>query len=229
MKSCRINALVILVFLVVLNQLVVAQASGSKLSCDLSYKSVMEENKIDKIDWVRRWFATYNKPPAKKWIGVWKGEPLVSWVLIEHPNFHAAERTTLWLARTKSRAVYWESVQVDYHSVEQIEKRTQRKEIKLDVYDKVFSLASSWKQAETLKPKLPIDDFSPEFWGVATVFDGKECRQLLLGLDDFMSCETKECHKPLKSGKIMKALEPILLEEKTLRKVLFLNRQSFKF
>ena len=201
--------------LVGLTQFAVAQTPSSKLNCDLSYKSIMELNKVDKIQWVQRWFATYNKPPAKRWIEDWKDESIASWVLIEHPNFHAAERTTLWLAKTKSRALYWESVQYDYHSNEQIEKRTIRKELRLDEYDKFFELASVWKQAEVLKPKVPVDNFNPEFWGFATIFSQGSCRQILLGIDDFMSCKTPECEKPLEIGKIMAALSPILLQEKT--------------
>lgn len=180
--------------------------------CELTYKSILEKNNLLQNPWVKNWFATYNKSPAPAWTAGWKKDRIVSYVLIEHPNFHAGERTTLWLVRTKSQAFYWESVQADYHSVVEIEKRTQRKEIMPADYDKFFEPAASWQQTAILKPKLPVDNFSPEFWGVATIFTGNLCRQMLLGLDDFMSCKTKECKKPLKSGKIMLALEPIVLE-----------------
>lgn len=197
-------------FLVTVSQHVHAQASAKGSGCDLSYKSIMEQNKVDKIEWVQRWFATYNKPPAKRWITHWKGDPIVSSVLIEHPNFHAAERTTLWLVRTKSRAFYWESVQADWHSVEEIEKRTQRKEIKPEIYDRFLETVSAWKQAEVLKPKLAVDGFSPEFWGFLTILANGPCRQMLLGLDDFMICPTKECKPgPESLGRLMKALSPI--------------------
>lgn len=187
-----------------------AQVTATPETCDVSYASIMKRNKIDKLEWVQRWFATYNKPPAKKWIEGWKDDPIVSWVLIEHPNFHAAERTTLWLARKKAKAWFWESVQIDYHSADQIEKRTLRRELRLEEYDKFFTAASAWKQAETLKPRLPVDNFNPEFWGFATVFEQNSCRQILLGLDDFMGCKTEKCDKPLETGKVMRALSPLL-------------------
>lgn len=198
--------------LIVLHHCAHAQTSANKINCDLSYKAIMEQNRVDKLDWVKRWFNTYNKSPAREWIEGWKNEPLVSWVLIEHPNFHAAERTTLWLAKTKSRAVYWESVQSDYHSVKEIDERTQRSEIAMEIYDKFFQNVSIWKQAEILKPKIPIDRMSPEFWGFLSVSSPTSpCKQILLGMDDFMKCPDKKCEPgPERLGRVMTALSPIL-------------------
>ncbi len=92
-----------------------AQGVDGSLGWDLSYKLILEQNKLNDIPWIKRWFETYDKSPIKSWIEQQKRDPIVSAVLIEHPNFHAAERTTLFLFRTKSKTFYWESVQVDYH------------------------------------------------------------------------------------------------------------------
>lgn len=208
----KLKVPIVLLMCVGLHQLAGAQTSASKLNCDLTYKAIMEQNKVDKLEWVQRWFITYNKSPVKKWIEGWKTEPLVSWVLIEHPNFHAAERTTLWLARTKSRAVYWESVQSDDYSVKEIDKRTQRTDITLEMYDKFFQTVSAWDQAKVLTPQHPTDGFSPEFWGFLSVSStNSPCKQVLLGMDDFMKCPDKKCEPgPERLGRVMTALLPIL-------------------
>lgn len=188
-----------------------AQTNGT--NCDLTYKTILEQNKLDKIEWIQKWFTTYSKSPAPSWISTWKGDPIVTSVLIEHPNFHAAERTTLLLVRTKSRAFYWESVQSDYYSAAEVEKRTQRKEIKAGKYDKFFETVAPWKQADVLKPRQPVDGVSPEFWGILTVFTNSTCRQIILGLDDFIGCPSQDCKPgPERLGRVMKALSPILLE-----------------
>lgn len=146
------------------------------------------------------------------WISEWKGDPIVSTVLIEYPAFHAAERSTLWLIRIKSRAFYWESVQADWHSDKRIAEHTQKKEIKPDAYDKFLKTVSSWKQADPLKPKEPVGDLNPEFWGFFNVFTEQTSRQMLLGIEDFTVCESKECKKA-KAGRLMAALSPILLDD----------------
>ena len=131
-------------------------------------------------------------------------------MLIEHPNFHAAERTTLLIFRTKTKAYYFESVQSDHHSESEIEKRTHRQEISLETYAQFHEKASSWKQLEDLQPIRPVDGFRPEFWGVTSIFSEGSCRQIILGMEDFMSCKTEDCKPPLDPGKVMEALSPIL-------------------
>jgi hypothetical protein len=77
---------------------------------DLSYEFVLERNKVAKSEWIWTWLKS-TESPATSWISEWKGKPIISSILIEHPAFHAAERTTTGVIRTEDEAFYWDEVE----------------------------------------------------------------------------------------------------------------------
>ena len=185
---------------------IIAQENSSTFGWDLTYSSILKINQIGPKEWVRDWLKTYTRSPAKTWISEWHQEPIVSSVLIEFPVFaHAGERSTLWLFRTKSHAYFWESVQSDVDSVERIAERTQKTELKPDVYDNFFMQVISCEQAKPLKPLNAPPDGIPGFLGFFSLYDKRTSRQILLNLEDFVVCETKKCEK-IKPGRVMAAL-----------------------
>src|SRR5215203_1560018 len=146
-SSAIISSLIVATFL---GTSVFAQ-SPSPPGWDFSYKSVLEKNNVGKDELISLWLDRY-KSPAEKWFASWKGKPIVSSILIEYPNFHAGEHTTMWLVRTGDEAFYWEG----------IEGRDSQNEepISPQIYDAIYKQVSSWQQ---LSPK-PAKDLPADEW-----------------------------------------------------------------
>ncbi len=203
---CMLKIAAALIIVTTLASALDAQQKPS-IDWDLSYKSVLERNNVAKTEWIWPWLAQY-KTPAEKWVTGWRGKPIVSSVLIEHPAFHAAEHTTMWLIRTADEAFYWESVAPG--------KRIGYEEpLSPDIYDTLYKEASTWQQ---LPPKpasdLP-DQVLPGYMGFLSTFGPGGSRQMLLTMDDFFICPDKADCGPgkLKIGRLMAALEPVLIPE----------------
>jgi hypothetical protein len=178
------------------------------LGWDLTYKSLLEQNKVEKNNWIWGWLAHY-RSPAEKWITNWKGKPIVSSILIENPAFHAAEHQTMWFVRTKDEAFYWEST--EGHETDESEEP-----ISTQIYDNFYKEASSWQQ---LSPKsaaeLP-DQVLPGYMAFLSVYGSNGSKQMLLTMEDFVICLNKSClpgPENMKEGRLMAALGPILIPE----------------
>lgn len=198
----------IFIVTILLSVLVCAQKIESSIGWDLSYKLLLERNNVTESDWIWQWLKKY-RSPAETWVANWKGEPIVSSILIEFPAFHAAEHTTMWFVRTKDEAHYWELV-------EGREADKNEELIKPEIYDALFNEVSSWRQLHP-KPasKLP-KEAPPGYFGLLSVFDSSGSRQMLLTLEDFVICLDESCEPgKLKSGRLMESLKPILLPEET--------------
>ena len=185
---------------------VIAQESSRPFGWDLTYSSVLETNKIGSHEWIRKWLASGYQSPAKKWISGWQGEPIVSSILIEYAGFsHAGEHCTMWLFRTKDHAYYRQEFEgVKFSDI--------KKSLKPEVYDNLFATASSWQQAKPEKPKDPQS--IPGYIGFLSLYDKDKSRQMLLTLEDFITCDTKEC-KSMKLGRLMIALDPVMPKYET--------------
>lgn len=173
---------------------------------DLSYKSILEQNNVAKDEWIWQWLNLY-KAPAEDWIKSWKGDAIVSSILIEYPAFHAAEHSTMWFVRTANAAYYWESQ-------EGREKDQSEEDVKPEVYDALFRHVSSWQQ---LAPKLPNEadnDVLQGYIGFVSSFDATGSKQILITEEDFFICLEKSCVPGTwKIGRLMAALEPIITPE----------------
>ncbi|MEJ7848177.1 MAG: hypothetical protein WKF92_08835 [Pyrinomonadaceae bacterium] len=183
-----------------------AQQKVASIDWDLSYKSVLERNNVAKSGWIWPWLEKY-KSPAEKWISGWEGKPIVSSILIEYPAFHAAEHTTMWLIRTSNEAFYWESI-------EGREDDKNEEPIAPQLYDAVFKQVSSWQQLEPKTAKELPEQALPGYLGFLSYNGPNESKQMLVTMDDFFICLDKTCLPgKMKSGRLMAALEPILIPE----------------
>lgn len=205
----RIHTLIFAV--IILTQSIYAQNSKFYFGWDLTYTSVLEKSNVGRNEWIWKWLKTdyqgYNpnyQSPAKKWISEWQDEPIISSILIEFPAFHAAERTTVWLLRTKDQAYYWELVEDNKAKVE-------KQVLKLQVYDDIFKEMSGWQQNKPPKPEETHPESLPGYIGFISFYEKGKSRQMLLTLEDFVICETKSCDKR-QLGRLFRALNPILLE-----------------
>lgn len=174
------------------------------LGWDLSYASVLEQNRVARSELIWQWL-NLDRSPAENWITTWQGKPIISSVLIEFPAMHAAERTTMWFVRTADEAHYWEQV---------ANSRPERNEESVPPrdYDEFFRQASAWHQ---LRPKAPHEtpkDTWPGYMGFIGFYDQTGSRQMLLTMEDFVICidVRKGCEpgaERLKIGRLMAALE----------------------
>lgn len=171
---------------------------------DLSYKSVLERNNVGKSELISLWLNK-NKSPAEDWIKNWNGKPIVSSILIEYPNHHAAQRTTFWFVRTSDEAFYWELI-------EGLEKDQIEEPIKTKIYDALFAQVSSWQQLAPKSPKDTTTDEWPGYFGFLSSCGTGGSKQMLITTEDFSTCPAKSC-VPGTLGRLMAALEPIWISE----------------
>jgi len=194
----------LIIAVAVLSQPICAQESNRSLGWDLTYSSVLKRNNIGRSELIWKWLNSGYQAPAKKWISEWRGEPIVSSILIEFPAPHAAEHITMWLVRTKGHAYYWESVEDE-------KAKEVKKILKPRVYDNLFVLVSSWQQAKPLRVEDTPTGAIPGYMGFLSLYDRAKSRQMLLSQEDFFICDTKKCESG-KVGRLMRALEPIILK-----------------
>lgn len=184
-----------------------AQQMSAVFSWDLTYESVLQQNNVRKTELIWTWLALY-KTPAEKWVTGWQGKPIVASVLIEHPAFHAAEHTTMWLIRTQDEAFYWETVKGS--------KAIGHEEpISVQLFDAFFKEAVSWKQLPPKKASELPDQAFPGYMGFLSIYGADGSRQMLITSDDFFICLNKSCTpgKSVRLGRLMTALMPILTPE----------------
>lgn len=184
---------------------------ASDFGWDLTYTKILATNRIGQENWIHKWLKTYNKSPARGWLANWKGEPIVSAVLIEHPAFHAGERTTMWFFRTKSAAQYWVSVQEEDDSIKEIAADSHRFALTPATYDIFLKTITTWQQKNPPKPETLPDQAIPGYMGIISIYSDGVARQVLVTFEDFFFCETKECPEP-KPGRLSCAITPVLFD-----------------
>lgn len=194
-----------------------AQQSDSSLGWDLTYSSVLKKNNVAPSQWIWKWLKfgygesdARDQSPAQKWISEWRGEPIISSILIEYPAFHAAEHTTEWFVRTENKAFYWRIVE------DRAEPKIEKKYFTVQAYDDLFKEVSSWRQAilrkpEDLPPGMSPDEinFQTGYFGFLSSYKKGESRQMLLTIEDFVICNGKKCtpeSHELKPGRVLNAL-----------------------
>lgn len=197
-KVLRQLATLLLTALVLTHMNVASAQEDRPLGWDLSYESIFEQNNVGLNDWIRGWVKR-DTAVAPEWIKKWNEGPINSSLLVEFPAFHAGERTTVWLVRTKDKAYYWE--QVASHN-----SRTDEEEISTDIYDGIFAQASQWKQLRPRSPQELPDQALPGYIGIMSLYSPQGSRQMLLTMDDFALCEAKKCSGV---GRMLEALGTI--------------------
>lgn len=176
-----------------------SQASPNRFGWDLSYDSVLERNGVGREAWLRKWTLKYESP-AQKIISTWRGEPIVSSFLIEHPAFHAGEHTSLLLIRTENHAYRWFIVEGKY----QVDKEP----VNTQTYDEAYRSLASWKQSEPLKPEETPPGGIEGYSGFLSLYERGKSRQMLLSLKDFFLFDAENLDEA-KPGRLMQVLEPM--------------------
>lgn len=191
-----------------------AYAQESKqlpLGWDLTYSSLLNANHVGRDEWIRKWLENPDhRSPVKQLISKWRDDPIRSSILLEHPAFHAGERTTIWLVRTTNHAYYLELHEGMRHEL--------KEKLSPDVYDKYLAFMTSWQQKPPLKSEDTPANGIPGYMGFLSFYDRGTSRQMLLTLEDFFLCETKKCDK-FKLGRVFQALA-ILPRFKVLQRAL---------
>ena len=197
--SFRITNLVIVV--AIISHPIYAQKLNHSLGWDLTYLSVLERNNIGRSEWIWQWLDSNYQSPVKNLISEWRGEPIVSSILIEHPAFHAGEHITMWFVRTKDHAYFWKFVEgkPPYHVKEALNPQ---------LYEKLLAVVSAWQQAKPLKVEDTPVGGVPGYMGLLSFYNRGKSSQVLLNLEDFWICDTKKCEGG-KGGRLTQALEII--------------------
>lgn len=164
---------------------------------DLSYTSLLKENKIDPEQFLARWLKETDRSFTSKLLAGWQGEPITASVLIEIPAPHAAEHVVCWLFRTEKKAYYWEAI--DTHHRQPVKKEVDAKSA-----DDALRRFSSLKQARLTPVNDPKMDEAARkalsgYLGFFNYFDKQGSRQMLLVHDDFLE----------KPYRVLSVLEPL--------------------
>jgi hypothetical protein len=171
----------------------------SSLGWDLTYSSVLERNKVGHDEWVWGWLGQNYQSPVKNLLENWGDEPIVSSILIEHPVFHAGDHLAFWFVRTKNHAYYWKFAKGKPY-------RHIKESVNTELYDRVFEQMSLWQQAEPSKPKDTPGGGVSGYLGFLSLSDQGNSRQILLSMEDFYICKTKDCDG-YEEGRLVLALK----------------------
>lgn len=201
----QITSLILIALVTVGAQPIFAQKrkvnSAQTFGWDLSYASVLKRNNLGRNEYLWKWLQQNNPAYTRVIIESWRGEPIVSSVLIEHPAFHAGEHQILWLIRTHNRAYYWHAVEGKSFFV--------KEEFSPQLYDETFKSISSWQQAEPLSSQNTPPQGVPGYFAILNLYDRGQSRQMLLTLEDFYVYD-KAAEDNFRDGRLVQILVPIL-------------------
>src|SRR5919205_2420553 len=178
----------------------VSPACRNMFKWDLSYESVLNSNGITQDAWLSKWIKNY-KSPVQKIISSWRGEPIVSAFLIEHPAFNAGEHTSLLVIRTQNHAYRWYIVEGKY----QLDKDL----IATQTYDDVYRSLRSWKQGGPLMPDETPPGGVAGYSGFLSLYEHGKSRQLLLSLRDFFLFDVNKNPDEVEPGRLAQVLEQL--------------------
>ncbi|HEY5884072.1 MAG TPA: hypothetical protein VIT88_05260 [Pyrinomonadaceae bacterium] len=168
------------------------------LGWDLTYKTVLESNHVAPNEWIWKWLEPGYQSPAKQLIATWKHEPIESSVLVDWPAPHAGEHITMWFVRTQNAAYYFEEV-------EKNPPHKTQESLNPQSFDKFLGVVSPWKQGNPVKPEDVPHGGIPGYYGFLSLYERGKSRQMLLTLEDYVVCATKQC-ETWKPGRLSNAL-----------------------
>jgi hypothetical protein len=147
-------------------------------------------------------------------MSAWDHEPIESAILIEFPA-HAGEHVTMWFARTKTTAYFYEWAEGSALSKDDKPPSEVKKTFDVKTYDKVLSEVSTWNQRKPLPPEETVRGAVPGYMGVVSLYNAPNSRQMLLTSEDIAVCNTKQCDT-WKQGRLIEALRFIpTIEDKS--------------
>ena len=147
-------------------------AVSDGLGWDLTYMSLLHEAGVCPGDFYCEIATMKPQPPVHKHFAEWKGDPIVSSVLLEIPDGHRSMAAS-WLIRTKDHAYFW-AFHPEYPTDGIQPMSTQD-------YDRAFETITCWNQDEPLKRKF----YDKEgYVGFLSMFKEGKSRQILLTYKD---------------------------------------------
>jgi hypothetical protein len=170
---------------------------------DLAYTSLLRNNGVCPGDFYCEIATIKPQPPVHKHFAEWKGQPIISSILIELPG-HAC-MVAWWLIRTKDEAYFWEFDPDD---------RTPRgiQPVPAQDYDRVFETMTCWQQDQPLHRKF-FDGRGDAggYIGFLSLFKEGRSRQMLLTDRDLRLYRPKDDNYFDESswGRLWKTLKPI--------------------
>ena len=199
MRLTSMKHILVLILIIIPIPASAQKSSILPLGWDLTYASVLNTNNIGPNEWIRKWLGPNFQSPIRQMISKWRDGPIESSLLLEHPAFHAGEHITIWLVRTKSRGYYIEVVEgTPFHKTKEA--------LDPQSYDKIFSVMSSWQQAQPLKPEETPEGGIPGYLGFLSFHNRGDSRQILLSGEDFVICKNRKCSDAT-LGRVYQALK----------------------
>ena len=173
------------------------------LGWDLAYTSLLRNNGVCPGDIYCEIAAIKPQPPVHKRFAEWKGEPIVSSILIELPGH--ASMVASWLIRTKDEAYFW-----GFDPDDRTPGEMQR--VPVQDYDRVFETMTCWQQDQPLNRKF-FDERGDGggYSGFLSLFKEGRSRQMLLTERDLRLYRPKndDYFDEASWGRVWKTLKPI--------------------
>ena len=114
----------------------------------------------------------------------------------------------MWLVCTNNRAFYYERAEGNPLYPDGKPAREAKEPLDLKACEKFFDTVSAWQQLDPVKPEDTPRGGIPGYDGVLSVYSSGKSRQILLTIEDFAKCDTKDC-RTWKTGRLAEAL-PII-------------------
>jgi hypothetical protein len=176
--------------------------AGNGLGWDLTYTSLLHNSGVCPGDLYCDIASTKPQPPVHQHFAEWKGDPIVSSILIELPDGHAA-MFAMWFIRTKDQAY------VRTFHPEQPTPDMQT--LPTEEYDRAFEAMTCWQQDRPRSAKFSDTPKGDGYIGFLNLFKEGRSRQMLLSYRDFfVTPATADNHMDQSNwGRFWKILQPI--------------------
>lgn len=176
---------------------------SSGLGWDLAYTSLLRNNGVCPGDFYCEIAAIKPQPPVNKHFAEWKGEPIVSSILIELPGH--ASMIAWWLIRTKDEAYFWE-----FDPDDPTPRGMQA--LRAQDYDRVFETMTCWQQDQPLNRKFFDGRGGADgYIGFLSLFKEGRSRQMILTIKDLRLYRPQDDNyfDEASWGRLWKTLKPI--------------------
>ena len=178
---------------------------SSGLGWDLTYVPLLYNSGVCPADSYCEIASLKPQPPVHKHFAEWTGEPIVSSILLELSDGHAA-MFAIWLIRTKNHAYFW-----TFHP----EAKTPGiQELPAVDYDRVFDAMTCWQQDRPPNPKFADAHALEGYVGFLNLFKEGHSRQMLLTYKDFFLTPASSDDRSWNEsswGRMWKTMQPIFL------------------
>ena len=180
-------------------------AASDGLGWDLTYMPLLRNSGVCPGQLYCEFASQKPQPPVNKYLSEWQGGPLVSSMLIELPDGHAAMQA-LWLIRTKEKA-YWGYFHPDHI------KRFDMQPLPTQDYDRAFETMKCWQQQNPANRKFFEGRGDGDgYVGFLSLYEDGKSRQMLVSSSDLLDPWTNELNEiqdEARWGRLWKTLKPI--------------------